>query len=43
MQKLDALQGRKNTWYTGAAFSAGMTTVLWEFNKVLLPKLVEGL
>lgn len=43
MQKLNSLQGRRNTFYTGAAFSAGFSTVLWEYNKVLLPKLVKGL
>ncbi|KAK4154632.1 hypothetical protein C8A00DRAFT_42630 [Chaetomidium leptoderma] len=43
MQKLNALQGRSHTWYTGAAFSAGFATVLWEYNKVLLPRVVEGL
>lgn len=40
---LNSLQGRKNIWYSGAAFSAGFSTILWEFNKVLLPKLVQGL
>jgi hypothetical protein len=43
IQKLYALQGRHNTWYTGAAFSAGFSTVVWEFNKVLLPKVIAGL
>ncbi|KAK4126319.1 FAD/NAD(P)-binding domain-containing protein [Parathielavia appendiculata] len=43
VQKLNALQGRRHTWYTGGAFSAGFSTVLWEFNKVLLPSVVEGL
>lgn len=43
IQKLNGLQGLRNTWYTGAAFSAGFSTVLWEYNKILLPKLVEGL
>ncbi|KAK4242819.1 hypothetical protein C8A03DRAFT_11015 [Achaetomium macrosporum] len=43
IQQLYSLQGRRNTFYTGAAFSAGFSTVLWEFNKVLLPKLVQGL
>ncbi len=43
IQDLNALQGRRNTWFTGAAFSAGFSTVLWEFNKVLLPDLVNGL
>ncbi|KAK3905695.1 hypothetical protein C8A05DRAFT_30446 [Staphylotrichum tortipilum] len=41
--KLNALQGRSNTWYTGAAVSGGFSTVVWEYNKVLLPKLVKGL
>ncbi|SPQ23119.1 64793184-fce7-479e-9a80-41831babc28b [Thermothielavioides terrestris] len=43
IQDLYSLQGRHNTWYTGAAFSAGFSTVLWEFNKVLLPKVIAGL
>jgi hypothetical protein len=43
IQKQLALQGHRSTWYTGAAFSAGFTTVLWEYNNVLLPKLIEGL
>lgn len=43
IQKQLALQGHRSTWYTGAAFSAGFSTVLWEYNKVLLPKMVEGL
>lgn len=38
-----ALQGHLSTWYTGAAFSAGFSTVLWEYNKVLLPEVVQGL
>ncbi|EAQ86336.1 hypothetical protein CHGG_07589 [Chaetomium globosum CBS 148.51] len=43
LQKLNSLQGRRSTYYTGAAFSAGFATVLWEYNKVLLPRVVEGL
>jgi len=38
-----ALQGLRSTWYTGAAWSMQFTTVLWEFNEVLLPKLLKGL
>lgn len=38
-----ALQGRRSTWYTGAAFSAGYSTVVWEYNNVVLPKLIEGI
>lgn len=43
IQEQLALQGHLSTWYTGAAFSAGFSTVLWEYNKVLLPEVVEGL
>ncbi|KAF2452038.1 FAD dependent oxidoreductase superfamily [Karstenula rhodostoma CBS 690.94] len=38
-----ALQGRRATWYTGAAFSSGFSTVLWAYNEVLLPRVIEGL
>ncbi|KAJ4305601.1 hypothetical protein N0V90_001132 [Kalmusia sp. IMI 367209] len=37
------LQGRRATWWTGAAFSAGFSTVLWAYNEVLLPKVIEGI
>ena len=43
IQEQLALQGHRNTWYTGAAFSAGFSTVLWAYNKVLLPEMVKGL
>lgn len=43
IQEQLSLQGHLSTWYTGAAFSAGFSTVLWEYNKVLLPEMVEGL
>ena len=43
IQRQLALQGRKSTWYTGAAFSTGYSTVLWAYNEVLLPKVVEGI
>lgn len=38
-----ALQGHRSTWYTGAAWSAQFTTVLWAFNDVLLPKMLESM
>lgn len=38
-----ALQGHRATWWTGAAFSAQFTTVLWAFNDLLLPAMVEGM
>lgn len=43
IQQLYALQGRRSTYYTGAAFSAGFSTVLWAFNEELLPRLIEGI
>ncbi|GKT63317.1 amine oxidase [Colletotrichum tofieldiae] len=43
VSKQRALQGRRSTWYTGAAFSAGFSTVLWEYNSMLLPRLVDGI
>ncbi|KAF2654666.1 FAD/NAD(P)-binding domain-containing protein [Lophiostoma macrostomum CBS 122681] len=43
IQRQLALQGKRNTWYTGAVFSTGYSTVLWAYNEVLLPKLIEGL
>ncbi|KAL1846083.1 hypothetical protein Daus18300_014369 [Diaporthe australafricana] len=38
-----ALQGHRSTWWTGAAFSAQFTTVLWAFTGLLLPKMVENM
>lgn len=43
IQDLYALQGRRSTWYTGAAFSAQWSTILWAYNDILLPKVVEGI
>jgi hypothetical protein len=37
------LQGHRATWWTGAAFSAQLTTVLWAFNDLLLPEMVQGM
>lgn len=42
IQELYGLQGRSSTWYTGAAFSVQFTTILWAYNDVLLPKLLES-
>ncbi|KXH61960.1 amine oxidase [Colletotrichum salicis] len=36
-----ALQGQRSTYYTGGAWSAQFTTILWEYNnQYLLPKLL---
>ncbi|KAK0391541.1 hypothetical protein NLU13_1041 [Sarocladium strictum] len=43
IQDLMSLQGRKSTWWTGAAWSAGLSNVLWEYNNILLPKVIEGI
>lgn len=43
IQQQVALQGLRSTWYTGAAWSAPFSTVLWEYNKVLLPSVIEGI
>ncbi|TDZ53024.1 Beta-cyclopiazonate dehydrogenase [Colletotrichum trifolii] len=40
--KLYTLQGRRSTYFTGGAWSAQFTTILWEFNnQYLLPKLLS--
>ncbi|KAF2729842.1 FAD/NAD(P)-binding domain-containing protein [Polyplosphaeria fusca] len=38
-----ALQGQQSTWFTGAAFVAQFQTTLWEYNDILLPKLMASL
>ncbi|KAF6823866.1 amine oxidase [Colletotrichum plurivorum] len=41
---LYALQGRRSTFFTGGAWSAQFTTILWEFNnRFLLPRLLAEL
>jgi hypothetical protein len=37
--KLYALQGRQNTFYTGAAFHTQDSSLLWQFTDALLPQL----
>ncbi|WQF82896.1 Putative FAD/NAD(P)-binding domain superfamily [Colletotrichum destructivum] len=42
--KLYALQGRRSTYFTGGAWSAQFTTILWETNnQYVLPKLLADL
>lgn len=38
-----ALQGHRSTWWTGGAFAAHFTTILWAFNDLLLPKMIDGM
>ncbi|KAJ6124594.1 hypothetical protein N7471_011911 [Penicillium samsonianum] len=39
---LNALQGHRNTWYSGAAFLAHHTASLWNYTEVLLPKMIAA-
>lgn len=38
---LYALQGQRNTWYTGAAFIAQNSGLIWNFTQGLLPQIVS--
>ena len=40
VQDLYALQGQRSTWWTGAAFASHFQTIIWEYNEVLLPKML---
>lgn len=42
VQDLYALQGLRSTWYTGAAFASNFQTILWEYNEILLPKMLAA-
>ncbi|KAL9618530.1 MAG: hypothetical protein Q9160_006786 [Pyrenula sp. 1 TL-2023] len=39
-EKLYALQGKKNTFYTGAAWQTHDSSAIWQFTESLLPKIV---
>ena len=41
--KLYALQGQRNTFYTGAAFHTHDSSLLWQFTEALLPQVVGNL
>ena len=42
-KKLYALQGQRNTYYTGAAFHVHDSALLWQFTQGLLPNLTASL
>lgn len=43
-KELYSLQGRKSTWYTGAAWAPDYTSILWVFTEAtILPGLLAGL
>lgn len=41
--KLYALQGQRNTFWTGLAWAPDYTPILWDFTETLIPRIVEGL
>ena len=41
--RLNKLQGRRHTFYTGAAFQSQDSSVLWQFTERLLPTIVKSL
>jgi hypothetical protein len=43
IQRLNGLQGRRSTWYTGSAWSVHLSTSLWQFTDTVLPKLLASL
>lgn len=43
IQELYSLQGHRSTWWTGAAFSVQFTTLLWAFNDLLLPRMINSM
>jgi hypothetical protein len=43
IQKQYAMQGRRSTWYTGAAWTAQFTTTTWAYTNTVLPLLLRGL
>ena len=42
IQKLYGLQGYRRTWWTGGAFSVQFQSILWEFDDVLLEKMMAA-
>jgi hypothetical protein len=42
-KKLTGLQGHKNTFYSGAAFHTHDSSLLWQFNEALIPRVLESL
>lgn len=41
--KLYALQGQRNTFWTGLTWAPDYTPILWDFTEKLLPQIVEGI
>ncbi|KAK4198748.1 hypothetical protein QBC40DRAFT_204282, partial [Triangularia verruculosa] len=43
IQRLNGLQGRRGTWYTGASWGVHLSTSLWTFTDTVLERLVADL
>ncbi|KAF2799326.1 FAD/NAD(P)-binding domain-containing protein [Melanomma pulvis-pyrius CBS 109.77] len=43
VQKLNALQGHRSTWYTGSSWCGHYSSNVWAFTDTVLPKLLKGL
>ncbi|KAK0744447.1 hypothetical protein B0T21DRAFT_280639 [Apiosordaria backusii] len=43
IQRLNGLQGRRGTWYTGASWGVHLSTSLWVFTDTVLERLVDDL
>ncbi|KAH8894746.1 hypothetical protein GQ53DRAFT_804886 [Thozetella sp. PMI_491] len=43
IQDLYALQGHKNTWYTGGLWCPDYSSNVWAFTDTLIPKLLKGI
>lgn len=43
MQRFNALQGQRSTWWTGGAWAVNFQTHLWEYDNLIIPKMLEGL
>lgn len=42
-EDLYKLQGKRSTWWTGGAWSVNFQTTLWEYDDIIIPRLLHGL
>lgn len=43
MQDFNALQGQRSTWWTGGAWAVNFQTHLWQYDDLIMPKMLKGL
>lgn len=43
MQQFNALQGQRSTWWTGGAWAVNFQTHLWEYDDMIIPRMLEDL